>query len=117
MKTKTQLKKARRVSRHNRIRARVIGSAVKPRLAVFKSNTGLYAQLIDDDAAKTLAASDTRKQKGKNLGEKATALGADMAKQAKDKGIEAVVFDRGGFRYQGAVAALADAAREAGLKF
>jgi large subunit ribosomal protein L18 len=117
MKTKTQLKKARRVSRHNRIRSRVIGSAAKPRLAVFKSNTGLYAQLIDDEASKTIAASDTRKQKGNNLGEKATALGADIASQAKAKGIEAVVFDRGGFRYQGAVAALADAAREAGLKF
>ena len=117
MTTKTQLKKARRVSRHNRIRARVIGTAEKPRLAVFKSNTGLYAQLIDDAAGKTLAAADTRKQKGANLLERATAVGTEMAKQAKDKGIEAVVFDRGGFRYQGAVAALADAARAAGLKF
>ena len=117
MKTKTQLKKSRRVSRHNRIRARVIGTAEKPRLAVFKSNTGLYAQLIDDSASKTIGAADTRKQKGKNLGEKAVALGNEIAKQAKEKGIEAVVFDRGGFCYQGAVAALADAAREAGLKF
>lgn len=115
--TKTQLKKSRRVSRHNRIRARVIGTAEKPRLAVFKSNVALYAQLVDDAAGATLAAADTRKQKGANLLERAATLGAEIAKQAKDKGIEAVVFDRGGFRYQGAVATLADAAREGGLKF
>lgn len=115
--TKTQLKKARRTSRHNRIRARVIGTAEKPRLAVFKSNIALYAQLIDDTAGSTLAAADTRKQKGANLIERATALGAEMAKEAKGKGIEEIVFDRGGFRYQGAVAALATGAREGGLKF
>lgn len=115
--TKTQLKKARRTSRHERIRARVIGTAEKPRLAVFKSNVALYAQLIDDASSQTLAAADTRKQKGTNLIERATALGAEMAKAAKAKGIEAIVFDRGGFRYQGAVAALADGAREGGLKF
>ena len=117
MTTKTQLKKARRTSRHNRIRARVTGTSDKPRLAVFKSNTGLYAQLIDDTVGNTLAAADTRQEKGKNLLERATALGGKIAKLAKDKGVETVVFDRGGFRYQGAVAALADAAREAGLKF
>lgn len=115
--TKTQLKKARRTSRHNRIRARVIGVADKPRLAVFKSNVALYAQLIDDAAGNTLVAADTRKQKGANLLERAAALGAEIAKQAKSKGIETVVFDRGGFRYQGAVAILADAARASGLKF
>jgi len=117
MKTKTQLKTARRVSRHNRIRARVIGTSEKPRLAVFKSNTGLYAQLIDDSAGVTVAALDTRKQKGKNLLERAQALGTELAKIAAGKGIEKVVFDRGGFRYQGAIAVLADAAREGGLKF
>lgn len=117
MKTKTQLKTARRVSRHNRIRARVIGTSEKPRLAVFKSNTGLYAQLIDDSAGTTVAALDTRKQKGKNLLERSQALGTELAKIAVGKGIEKVVFDRGGFRYQGAIAVLADAAREGGLKF
>lgn len=115
--TKTQLKKARRTSRHNRIRARVIGTASKPRLAVFKSNVALYAQLIDDASGRTLMAADTRKQKGANLLERATALGATVAEAAKGKGIETIVFDRGGFRYQGAVAALAEAAREGGLKF
>lgn len=117
MTTKTQQKTARRVSRHNRIRARVIGTTEKPRLAVFKSNTAIYAQLIDDSAGKTVAALDTREQKGKTLLERSTTLGAEIAKLAKGKGVEKVVFDRGGFRYQGAIAALADAAREAGLKF
>lgn len=116
MATKTQVKSARRASRHNRIRARVIGSAEKPRLAVFKSNTAVYAQLIDDAAGKTIAAADTRAQKGDNLVARASALGEAIAKAAKAKGIETVVFDRGGFRYQGAVAAVADGARAGGLK-
>lgn len=114
---KTQAKVAKRTSRHKRIRARVIGSAAKPRLAVFKSNKALYAQLIDDEAAKTIAAADSRKLKGATPVERATALGADIAKKGKAAGIETVVFDRGGFKYQGAVAALADAAREGGLTF
>ena len=117
MTTKTQLKKARRVSRHNRIRSRVAGTAEKPRLAVFKSNTSLYAQLIDDTTGNTLVALDTRKLKGDGLVARASVLGTEMAKLAKSKGIEVVVFDRGGFRYQGAIATLADAAREGGLKF
>jgi len=117
MKTKTQLKTARRQSRHNRIRARVSGTSDKPRLAVFKSNTGIYVQLIDDNAGVTLTALDTRKQKGKNLLERANSLGTMLAEVATSKGIEKVVFDRGGFRYQGAIAVLADAARAGGLKF
>lgn len=117
MKTKTQLKTARRVSRHNRIRSRVSGTANKPRLTVFKSNTGLYAQLIDDTTNHTLIALDTRKFKGAGLVARAEELGTEIAKVAKDKGIEVVVFDRGGFRYQGAIATLADAARAGGLKF
>lgn len=117
MKTKTQIKTDRRAARHSRIRARVIGTATKPRLAVFKSNTALYAQLIDDSANKTLAAADTRKLKGEGKLVRAKALGEEIAKLAKGKGIEAVVFDRGGFLYQGAVAAVAEAAREGGLKF
>jgi large subunit ribosomal protein L18 len=117
MKTKTQVKTASRKARHNRIRSRVIGSAVKPRLTVYKSNTALYAQLIDDDSNTTLVASDTRKLKGENLVARATILGETIAKLAKDKSITTVVFDRGGFRYQGAVAAVADGARSGGLKF
>lgn len=111
------MKTAGRRARQNRIRARVIGSEVKPRLAIFKSNTAIYAQLIDDAAGKTMAAADTRKIKGDSLMARAAGLGTTVAKLAKDKGVEAVVFDRGGFRYQGAIAALADAAREGGLKF
>lgn|SRR5690606_28889396 len=117
MKTKTQMKTESRKARQSRIRARVIGTAEKPRLAVFKSNTAIYAQLIDDAAGKTIVAADTRKEKGDTLLNKAMALGSTIAKEAKGKGVEAVVFDRGGFRYQGAIAALADAAREGGLKF
>jgi len=115
--TKTQDKVKKRVSRHNRIRSQVIGTATKPRLAVYRSNKFLYAQLIDDGAEKTLAASDSRKLKGDNPTERAIALGEDIAAKAKAAKIETIVFDRGGFKYQGAVAALADAARKAGLKF
>lgn len=116
MKTKTQIKTERRTMRHRRIRARVIGTANKPRLAVFKSNVALYAQLIDDSANRTLFAADTRKEKGVPL-ERAKAIGEKIATEAKKQGIETIVFDRGGFLYQGAIAALADAARAGGLKF
>lgn len=116
MSTKSQQKTAKRISRHKRIRAKVSGTAAKPRLAVFKSNVAIYAQLIDDVAGKTIAAADSRKAKGANVTEKATAVGAEIAAAAKKAGIEAVVFDRGGFQYQGSVAALADGARDAGLK-
>ncbi len=114
---KTQAKSETRMRRHNRIRAKVSGDSVKPRLAIFKSNTALYAQLIDDQAGKTLAAADTRKEKGANLTEKSVATGKTIAEAAKKAGIETVVFDRGGFKYIGVIAALADSAREAGLKF
>lgn len=117
MKSASVSKNTRRQTRHKRIRARVVGTANKPRLAVFKSNRSVYVQLIDDEAGKTLLAIDSRKVKGNNTKERAMAVGKEIAKQAKGAGIEKVVFDRGGFRYQGAVAALADAAREGGLKF
>lgn len=103
--------------RHARIRARVIGSAEKPRLAVFRSNRYIYAQLINDADARTLAAADSRKEKGSNMSEKAVAVGKSIATQAAKAGVEKVVFDRGGFQYQGVIAALADGAREGGLKF
>ncbi len=101
--------------RHNRIRARVSGTATKPRLAVFRSNRFLYAQLINDETGATLAAADSRTAKGANPTERATAVGKAIAELAKKAGIETAVFDRGGFKYQGAVAAVADGAREAGL--
>lgn len=97
-----------RTRRHNRIRAKVQGTAQRPRLAVYKSNRYLEAQVIDDAKGHTLASvkmDDAKK------------AGAEIAKLAKGKGVEAVVFDRGGFRYTGAIAALAEAARAGGLKF
>ena len=93
------------------------GTATCPRLVVFRSNRFMYAQLIDDEAGKTLAASDSRTGKGKTARERAQEVGVAIATAAKTKGIETVVFDRGGFQYQGAIVDLADAARGAGLKF
>lgn len=113
---KSQYKLTKRQGRHARIRAKVSGTAERPRLAVFKSNLAIYVQLIDDVTATTLAAADSRKEKG-TMTEKAKAVGSTIAKAAKDKGVTTVVFDRGGFKYQGAIAALADTAREGGLKF
>lgn len=114
---KSQYKTSKRVARHNRIRAKVSGTASRPRLAVFRSNRFVYAQLIDDVAHTTLAAADTRKQAGATLTERAQAVGAEIAKKAVAAGIKEVVFDRGGYRYQGTVAALATGAREGGLGF
>ena len=114
---KSQYKTQKRAGRHARIRARVIGTPERPRLCVFRSNRFVYAQLIDDAAGKTLAAVDSRSQKGGSPRERAESVGAQMATKAKALGVTKVVFDRGGFRYQGTVAALADAARGAGLEF
>jgi large subunit ribosomal protein L18 len=114
---KSQYKTEKRVARHKRIRARVVGSAERPRLAIFRSNRFIYAQLIDDTAHKTLAAVDSRAVTGGTPAERAGAVGTEIAKKAAAAGITKVVFDRGGFRYQGNVAALADAARTAGLEF
>lgn len=113
---KSQTKAAKRAVRHKRLRANVIGTAIRPRLAVFRSNTAVYAQLIDDDAAKTIAAVDSRKEKGTRL-ESAKAVGQTIAKKAADLKITEVVFDRGGFQYIGIIASVADGAREGGLKF
>lgn len=114
---KSQYKNTKRITRHNRIRAKVSGTAERPRLAVFRSNRFVYVQLVDDTLGKTLAASDSRKVEGKTLTERAGSVGIDIAKKAKALGVNSVVFDRGGFRYQGAVASLADSAREGGLQF
>ncbi|MCA9364213.1 50S ribosomal protein L18 [Candidatus Kaiserbacteria bacterium] len=110
-------KQAQRERRHARIRARITGTATRPRLAVFRSNRFIYAQLIDDEACTTLVAADSRSVAGKTTRERAGAVGKALAEAAKSKGIETVVFDRGGFQYQGAIAALADGARGAGLVF
>lgn len=109
-------KKATRDRRHARIRARVIGTAVKPRLAVFRSNRYIYAQLINDETNMTMAAADSRTAAGATLTERATVVGTAIAEAAKKAKIETAVFDRGGFKYQGVVAAVADGARAAGLK-
>jgi large subunit ribosomal protein L18 len=98
----------KRIVRHRRIRAKVVGTAERPRLAVYRSNRALYAQVIDDEKGVTLASA---------TGNEAAAVGSTIAKRAKEKGISAVVFDRGGFEYAGGVKVLADAAREAGLVF
>jgi len=106
--------------RHNRVRKNVFGSAARPRLAVYRSNRYIYAQVIDDDAGRTLAAASSQEKKlrKKTLTvDTAAKVGKLVAARAGDAGIEAVVFDRGGFPYHGRVKALADAAREGGLKF
>ncbi len=112
-----------RVKKHRRMRNRFSGTAERPRLAVFRSNNHMYAQIIDDTVGNTLVAASTLDKDVKaelektNNVEAAAYLGTVIAKKALDKGITTVVFDRGGFIYQGKIAALADAAREAGLEF
>ena len=112
-----------RVKKHMKIRNRFAGTAERPRLAVFRSNSHMYAQIIDDTVGNTLVAASTVEKdvkgelKKTNDVEAAAYLGTVIAKRALDKGIKTVVFDRGGFIYQGKVAALAEAAREAGLEF
>lgn len=105
---------------HERIRTRVRGSAERPRLCVYRSLKYVYAQVVDDQAGRTLVAACSREKecsaRGKNV-EAAKQVGALVARRAREKGIERVVFDRGGYLYHGRVKALADAAREAGLKF
>jgi large subunit ribosomal protein L18 len=104
---------------HERIRNRVKGSSDRPRLAVFRSVKHIYAQVIDDSLGQTVAAAASNEKNGKNGGNLAgaKAIGKLVAERAQDKGIKSVVFDRGGYQYHGRVKALADAAREAGLKF
>ncbi len=113
----TQDKQQRRTLRHRRLRARVAGTADRPRLAVFRSNRFVYAQLINDEAGTTLAATDSRNVGTGTPQARATAVGTEIATRAKAAGITKVVFDRGGFQYQGIVAALAEAARAGGLEF
>jgi large subunit ribosomal protein L18 len=114
---KVNAKKLKVVRRHKKIRAKVFGTAEKPRLSVFKSNKYIYGQLINDDTATTLLSLSSMKVKGKTFTERCTETGKEIAKKAKDLKIEKVVFDRGGFKYVGRVKAFADGAREGGLKF
>ena len=112
-----------RVKKHARLRNRFSGTAERPRLAVYRSNNHMYAQIIDDTVGKTLAAASTVEKAVKaeldktNNVEAAACVGTLIAKRALEQGIKEVVFDRGGFIYHGKVQALADAAREAGLDF
>ncbi len=112
-----------RENKHRRMRHHLAGTSQRPRLAVFRSNNHIYAQIIDDTVGNTLVAASTMEKEIKASVEKtndvaaAAAVGTAIAKKALEKGITAVVFDRGGFIYQGKVQALADAAREAGLQF
>ncbi len=107
-----------RKRRHNKIRAKISGTAARPRLIVFRSIANNYAQIINDEEGKVIAeASDLKmKDKGTKV-EKAKKVGEEIAKRAKEKKIEEVVFDRNGYKYHGRVKALADGARESGLKF
>ena len=108
-----------RLRKHARVRKKIEGTAAKPRLCVFRSNKNIEAQIIDDTKGVTLVSSSSVQLKLENGGncEAAAKVGKDLAEKAKAKGIEIVAFDRGGYLYHGRVAALADAAREAGLKF
>jgi large subunit ribosomal protein L18 len=109
-----------RERRHRRVRGKVAGTAERPRLAVFRSNKGIFAQLVDDEAGRTLAAASWLGLKKGFKGDKteqATEVGKALAAAAKQAGIERCVFDRGGYLYHGRVKALADGAREGGLQF
>jgi large subunit ribosomal protein L18 len=112
-----------RLRRHERVRQKVSGTDSRPRLCVFRSLNHIYAQIIDDKQGHTLVAASTldaeikKDTKGKSKGSRAEIVGALLAKRALDKGISLVAFDRGGFKYQGRVKALAEAARKGGLKF
>ena len=119
----TESRQKARVKKHMKIRNRFSGTAERPRLAVFRSNNHMYAQIIDDTVGNTLVAASTLEKEVKAELEKtnnvdaAAYLGTVIAKKAIEKGIKEVVFDRGGFIYQGKIKALAEAAREAGLEF
>lgn len=118
---RTSAKTTRRQNIRHRIRRKISGTAQQPRLSVFRSNTDIYCQLVDDDNAVTLAAASSRdkdiKAQAGSKGEKSKLVGQAIARKAKELGIEKVVFDRGGNLYHGRVKAVADGAREGGLDF
>jgi large subunit ribosomal protein L18 len=112
-----------RKRRHQRVRGRIRGTTERPRLSVYRSNSNIFVQVIDDDAGTTLASASTIDREitsqvdGKSKAEAARIVGRIVAERAQNVGVKAVVFDRGGYKYHGRVAALADGAREAGLDF
>jgi large subunit ribosomal protein L18 len=110
-------KRTKIITRHKRIRAKISGTSSMPRLSVYKSNTTVYGQIIDDEMGKTLVAFSADKAKGKTMVEKSANAGKEIAKLAMEKKISKVVFDRGGYIYTGKIKAFADGAREGGLKF
>jgi large subunit ribosomal protein L18 len=112
-------KPQRRLRRRRRVRARIRGSAERPRLSVYRSNRGVFVQLIDDDAGRTLASASWTEPELRKLDsmEQAKRAGALLAERGKKAGVETCVFDRGGYRFHGRVAAIAEGAREGGLKF
>ena len=114
-----QTKPAKRLKRRRRVRAKVRGTAERPRISVFRSNRGIFAQLIDDDSGRTLASVSWTESELRGAGpmEQANRAGALLADRAKAAGVETVVFDRGGYKYHGRVKALAEGAREGGLRF
>ncbi|MFL5895184.1 MAG: 50S ribosomal protein L18 [Thermoleophilaceae bacterium] len=114
-----QTKPAKRLRRRRRVRAKVTGTADRPRLSIFRSNRGVFVQLVDDAAGRTLAAVNWTEPELRTLGagEQAKRAGELIAQRAKEAGIETCVFDRGGYQFHGRVKALADGAREAGLRF
>ena len=120
---KTFDKNAQRMKRHTRVRGKISGTPERPRLNVYRSNANIYAQIIDDVKGNTLVACSTKEKAvaallgDKNKSEQAKVVGLELAKKATAKGIENVVFDRGGYLYIGRVKSLADGAREGGLKF
>ena len=114
---KSKIKKQKIEKRHKKIRAKANGTSLVPRLSVYRSNKYIYAQLIDDIAKNTIISLSSAKVQGKTFVERSRETGKQIAKVAETKNISKVVFDRGGFRYAGRVRALAEGAREGGLKF
>jgi large subunit ribosomal protein L18 len=112
-------KRERRLRRRRRVRARIVGSAERPRLSVYRSNRGVFAQLVDDAVGRTLAAVNWTEPELRKLAaaEQAKRAGEMLAERAKAAGVESCVFDRGGYKFHGRVKALAEGAREGGLKF
>ena len=113
-------KNIQRLKRHTRVRAKISGTTERPRLAVYRSNAHIYAQIIDDEKGVTLCAASSNEKGFEGIGsnkEAAKKVGMKIAERAKEKGIETVVFDRGGYIYHGRVSELASGAREGGLKF
>lgn len=114
---KSKIKKQKIEKRHKKIRAKAVGTSLIPRLSVYRSNKYIYAQLIDDTLQSTIVSMSSAKVKGKTFVERSRETGKEIAKAAEAKNINRVVFDRGGFRYAGRIRALAEGAREGGLKF